>query len=713
MIGTAAAASLPALRQELRIEPGAPLVDGAPSWTLFDPVRHMFFQLGRLEFRILALWSRGDVRTMRAGLAEDGLDAENASDAIRHVVDFAVTHNLTLAPPGDAVAALEARRRAAAKDWWRFLLDHYLFIRMPLVRPTAFLRRTLPRVAPLWSRASLTLFACAALLGVMLAARRWDVFLGSFRDLMSAEGALAFGVALLLVKAVHELGHAYTATRYGVPVPSMGVSLLVMMPVLYTDTTGAWRLRARAPRIAIACAGVGAELMAAAVTTLLWNFLPDGPARTAAFVLATTSWATSLFINLNPFMRMDGYYVLSDLLGVPNLQARSFALARWRMRELLFALGEPLPEEMPRRLRRGLIAYAVCAWIYRLVLYVGIALLVYHFFFKALGLILFAAEMWVFIMKPIAAEAREWRSRMPAISRSPRARKLAWAAGGALLLAFLPLDQHVTAPAVLAPIGDAPVVAGDPARLDRIMVRDGEEVAQGQPLFELSAPELDRDIAVRRVAVARLQLQIARAGGDAEDLSNRAVLDRELIAERDALAGLLARKAAMLVRSPTAGRVADLDPQLTPGRWLNGAETLARVISPGRNDVQAYLDERDIWRVEPGAEARFVPDDAGRPSWRARLVERASSAAVSVDLLMLASVNGGPIAVDAAEAGRTLKPRSSLYRARLIAEQGSATGPATQPVSGEVVISARPESFAARVLTMLGAAFARERSLTQ
>ena len=90
-------------------------------------------------------------------------------------------------------------------------------------------------------------------------------------------------------------------------------------------------------------------------------------------------------INLNPFMRFDGYYVLSDLLDVPNLQPRAFALGRWRMRELLFDLGDAAPEAMPTRLRRGMVLYAWLTWAYRLVLFIGIALLVYHPVFQAAG----------------------------------------------------------------------------------------------------------------------------------------------------------------------------------------------------------------------------------------------------------------------------------------------------------------------------------------
>ena len=123
------------------------------------------------------------------------------------------------------------------------------------------------------------------------------------------------------------------------------------------------------------------ELAIAAFASLLWSFLPEGALRSAAFLLATTTWLLTLGVNLNPFMRFDGYFLLSDLLEVGNLQQRSFALARWWLREQLFGFAEQPPELLPRSLRRGLVIYAFCTWLYRFFLFLGIALLVYMLFF--------------------------------------------------------------------------------------------------------------------------------------------------------------------------------------------------------------------------------------------------------------------------------------------------------------------------------------------
>ena len=703
--------ALPPLRQELRIEPGAPLVSGAPSWILFDPVRHLFYQIGRLEMKILSLWGSHTLGKLKAALGDEGLDAAEAEAEIGRVLRFSFANNLTVRPEGDTSAAFASQRALARREWWKWLVDHYLFIRIPLVKPAAFLERTLHIVAPLWSRTVLTLFGALALLGLLLVSRQWDAYLASFLYFFNLDGLISYGIALGGVKVLHELGHAYTATRFGCRVPAMGVSFLVMMPVLYTDTTGAWRLTSRRQRLLIDMAGVSVEMMVAAIATLAWVFLPDGTLRSAAFILSSSSWVMSLGVNLNPFMRYDGYYVLSDWLGVPNLQSRAFALARWRLRELLFDLGEAPPEEMPRRLRRQLIVYAVVTWIYRLVLFLGIALLVYHMFFKLLGLILFGVEMVVFVMRPIFNEIQQWYARKDHILGSKRGRRLPWIALGAALLLILPLDRHVSAPAVLAPLGAKPVVAGDPARIEAILVRNGQRVAAGTPLIRLSAPELEKNIALSRINIARIRAQMDRAMSDTIDLSNRAVLERELMTESDGLAGFEARRANLILRASVAGEVTDIAPDMNAGRWLSGSEVIARVVTPGQFDVEAYASEDDIWRLEQGALARFVPDDPMQPSRRAKLIERATSAAADIATPILASTNGGAIAASKADNGK-LKPKAAIYRMRLMVERSNDAQGIIQTVPGKVVISASGTSVLSRMARWTMRLFQSESSLS-
>lgn len=704
--------ALPPLRQELRLEPGAPLPSGAPGFVLFDPLRHLFFEIGAIEQRIIAHWRCGEAEAVRDALIAEGESQRDAEDAIVAFHEFALSNSLTRDAPGNAVKTLADRHARAKRDWWRWLLDHYLFVRIPLARPTDFLRRTLPVARRIWSPAGIAALATMALIGLFLVTRQWDAFTASFAGLLNAQGLVAYGCALLFVKAFHELGHAYTATRFGCPVPTMGVSFLVMVPVFYTDTTAAWRLRTRRQRMTIDAAGLMAEFSIAAIALFLWSFLPDGPVRTGAFVLATTSLATSLLINASPFMRYDGYYILSDFLGVPNLASRAFALARWRLRELLFALGEPPPEMLGVRLRRTMLAYAVATIVYRAALYIGIALFVYHSVFKALGIILFAVEVFVFLVRPILSEAREWRARLPQIKASGRARATALIAGVALLCLFLPLDRSVTTPAILMPIVDKPLVTGEPARVDRILVANGDSVAAGQPLLILSSPDLDLGVLQSATRIAQLESQIARGVADREDLADTTVLQRDLLAERDRLAGFERRRFMLTVRAGVAGRVVDLQRDLKPGNWTDGRAALVRVVTPGRYSVRAYMPEDESWRVASGSMGTFTPSSGVAGSWAVRLDEIGASAIPTLDQPALASVNGGPIATQAAASKDALKPAGATVALNLVAERSQDDRAFVQPMTGAVTLPARGESIAARVTRSIMRVLVRESSLS-
>ncbi len=711
--------TLPRLRQELRIEPGAPLPNGAPGWTLFDPLRHQFFQIGPVEFQLLSGIASGSIDSAVTRLRAMGMSDDAIGEALSQTVDFAYRNLLTIdrIEPGDA---LFARHIAIhRKAWWKQLLDNYLFFRVPLVRPAAFLARTVGRVDWLYSRRALAFFILLTIINLYFVSREWDMFLATIQQFLGWNGIIAYGLALSAVKILHELGHAYTATRYGCRVPSMGVSFLVMFPVLYTDTTSVWKLTSRRRRLAVDCAGVGAELIVASICTSLWLLLPDGTLRSVAFVLATSSWLISLSINLNPFMRFDGYYVLSDLLNMPNLQARSFALAKWQWREWLFALGDPVPEDLPARLRRGMILYACATWLYRVMLFIGIALLVYHMFFKLLGIFLFAVEIGVFIIKPIWQEMQVWWMRRDDVGSSSgkrglRQRPWIWCLLGAIIIALLPLDRHVTGDAVMAPAMVAPLVSGSPAQIERIAVKNGDAVKAGTIIAELRRPDMAGSAAVQNARIAQLQAQLARMAGSDEDLANRSVLERELATAQAALSAVDQQRDRLILRAPANGIVVDLAPDMHAGRWVKSGDVVARIIDPSRRDVQAYVNQNDARRLAQGASARFIPDDAGAASSRARVSAVGTAAVRAIETPALTSQFGGPIAVEKSDAASVdqWRPRKPLYRVEMITPIQQKPGGMVQPVIGQAVIAAEPESIAGRWLRAVIVLLRQEASLT-
>jgi putative peptide zinc metalloprotease protein len=438
---------LPVLRRDIHIYSGPSTADGAPTWTLHDPTRNLFFRIGWTEFEILSRWHLENSDTVINTVNRE-TTLHISLKNVAALTEFLVLNNLTITTGEPGINFLEQQYAARNKKSAGLLLQKYLFLRFPLLRPDRLLAAALPWIQLIYTRTFVMIILAGLLTGLFLTMRQWDSFASTFSYLYSPAGMAWLIVALLLAKTAHELGHAFTAKRYGLRIPTMGIALLVFWPVLYTDTTEAWKLTERRQRLAISAAGISAEFIIAVLALLLWNIFPDGPARSAVFVIATTSWLITLFVNINPFVRFDGYYLLSDYLDIPNLQTRAFELARWKMLEWLFGLGDPRPGTVPVKLQRVVILYAWMTWVYRLMLFTGIGLLVYHLLFKLAGIVLLAAVVSWFIIRPVYHELRSWQAMRDRIHWNRHSVISLLLLLGGLLLLVLPWNTQISAPAV-------------------------------------------------------------------------------------------------------------------------------------------------------------------------------------------------------------------------------------------------------------------------
>lgn len=657
-------ARLPVLRRSLRLHPGPRSRDGSPSWTLEDPARGRFYRIGWPEAEMLSHWRKGSAEAVASAVSQSTTLAMQSQE-VEQFAQFLRAQQLVDVAGETAMDELRKRSEAGATGWAGWLMKNYLSIRIPLLRPDAFLTRTLPRVRQVFGQGFVIATLLAALLGLYLAARQWDSFTHTFLHFFSLEGALLAACTLSLSKVLHEFGHAYACKHFGCRVPTMGVAFLVLWPVLYTDASGAWRLTRRHQRLAIGAAGMGVELCLAAWATLAWSFLPDGPLRSAAFMLASTTWILTLAVNLNPLMRFDGYFLFADLLDVPNLQERAFALARWRLREALFGLGDPRPEYFEPWLHRVLLGYAFATWVYRFFLFMGIALLVYHFAFKLLGVLLFLVEIVHFILRPIWQELRHWHQRRKDYRMNRNTLMSAGLLAVGLTLAVLPWNSRIDAPALLRAERQAILVAPADAQLQAIEARPGEPVQAGQPLFRLSSPQLAHDLARLEQEIALLRQQGSLQVRASEGAARQAVAQDELriaLQRRQALHDQLAQ---LQVRAPFAGRLADLAEPLAAGEWLPAGEWLGTLVDERKLRVEAFVTEADRERLQAGAEAWFVPEDAGRARLRLRVDDISQTASRRLTSAPeLASVYQGAIAAKL-DQQQVPEPEQALYRVLL------------------------------------------------
>ena len=703
----AASAPLPPLREELALLPGPVLPDGQPSWTLHDPVRNLFFRIDWPTFEVLQRWGAGDAQALVQDIRARTTLQLDAQD-VQGVAQFLVGNQLTQPRAAGSARQFAERLAQIQGSPWKWLLHHYLFFRIPLVKPDAWLGRWKGWVGVFYAPAFFGVTLAALLFGLFQVMRQWDGFVAQLVDTFSLEGLASYAVALLCVKTLPELGPAFTAKRLGCRVPTMGVAFVVLWPMAYTDTNEAWRLTDPRHRLQVASAGIVTEMVIAAWATLAWGLLPDGPVRSAAFVLATTSWVATLAINASPFMRFDGYFILSDTLDQPNLHERSFALARWKLREWLFDLREDVPEMVPPRQQRWMIAFAWATWLYRLVLFIGIALLVYHLFFKVLGVFLFVVEIAWFIWRPVRMELKAWGERRQVIRQRGRTSLSLIAVLLLVALLFVPWPGRVTASGLLRPAESFAVYAPSGARLDALPHAEGARVAEGAVLASLHVPDLRTRREALTVRVEQLRRQASVSSFDDQLRPAMQVAEETLATARAELASVDTELRHFEPRAPYAGTLRDIDPDLQPGQWLPRNERIALLVRDGTPWlVETWLDEDDLARVREGDRAIFITDGVSGPTLTLTVQALDRDASRVLPRPELAAPAGGHVL--AREKNGQIVPERAVYRVTLRVNGEQAPEMlARHSWRGHITIHARAEAPGWRTLRQAGAVLVRE-----
>ena len=653
---------IPHLRQDLEILRGNSREDGSPAWLLYDAIRNKYFTLGITAFRLIKNWTGGvELKDFEKKINSEGI--ETNIDEIKSFVNFLQLNNLIVQPLGQGVNLLSQQKNSLKKHWLLNLIHSYLFFKIPLFKPDEFLNKFISKVKNLGSKNFRNLIYFFGFIGIFLVIQQYESFAKTFMYFFTFNGLLLYLVTLIFVKCLHELGHAFVAKHFGCRVSAIGIAFLVFFPFLYTDTTDAWRLRNHKERLLINFAGILTELHLALIATFAWAVLPDGGLKSVAFFIATTSWISSLVINVSPFRRFDGYYVFADWLKAENLQPRSFALARWQVRETLFGLNHSPPEELNPSRRWLFIIYAWSTWIYRFFLFIGIALLVYHFAFKVLGIILFVIEIYWFIMAPIVREMKQWLLLKKDIKFNIKTFRLLIFLITLSLLLFAPWKSSLKIPAVFISEQYSKIYAPYPAQIKNIMVKNDDEVKEGQSIIEFYSPKLEDQINSTRTKLELIKTKLNRLSDSAGNMDQYITLQQRLISVNSELSGLLKIQDKMILKSPIDGSIKDLD-NLSNGIWVNNRNELFGIVKYGTGQVKGFIKENQIDRFKLNNAAVFIPSDGTHE--KINLISKSLdySAVNALPYLSLSSTYNGPIAVrNDIESEYENRPETAYYSA--------------------------------------------------
>lgn len=296
-----------------------------PWYVLRDPASGRMHRFTPAAYLIISLMdgkrSVDEIWTQVA--AEMGQDAPTQDEAIHLLAQLHAADVLQTDVTPD-VAELYQRyakqRRATIK---KNVLNPFAF-RIPLWDPDRFLDRTYRYVAWVFGPVGMLLWLAAAVPALVLTGVHWEALTGNLSDrVLSGQNLLLLWLVFPVVKLLHELGHAYTVKSGGGEVHELGLMLLVLTPVPYVDASAATGFRSKWQRALVGAAGMQVELFLAAIAVFAWISTEPGLVRAIAFNVALIGGVSTVVFNGNPLLRFDSYYILSDLIEIPNLGQRA------------------------------------------------------------------------------------------------------------------------------------------------------------------------------------------------------------------------------------------------------------------------------------------------------------------------------------------------------------------------------------------------------
>jgi putative peptide zinc metalloprotease protein len=579
-----------------------------------------------------------------------GDDAPTQGETIHLISQLHVADVIRCDVTPDASEVFD-RFAAQHKSSRRSRFANPLYIRLPLFDPDAFLERWLPVVRPVFSGWGLAAWLAVVVWGVALAGTNWRALAAV--DLESVLDPLNLALLVVtypLVKAIHELGHAFATKAWGGEVHEVGIMFLVFAPVPYVDASAAWAFREKGRRMTVGAAGVMVELFLAAIALAVWLETEPGIVHGIAWNIMLIGGTSTLLFNGNPLLRFDGYYVLADAIEIPNLAGRAQKHLAYLFQHYVLGLPERRRIMTAPGEKAWFVCYGVGAFVYRIAITIGIAFFVATKFF-VVGVLL---AIWGLAMQTLVPAVRSLRRLM----RDPRVpRKLGRVTAGSavvvtaaiLLLFVVPMPVRTHAEGVVWPPEQSQVRAGGAGFVRRILARPGTHVERGEPLVEIDDPIQRKRI--RALAARERELRTRYQAARVEDLAQSDIVLEELETARAELAQERQRGQERTVRSPATGTFVLPVAQNLPGRYVERGEVLGYVADFAAPTVRALVSQADIGRVRTrtrGVEVRLA--ERVRDVIPAHLSRELPTATRQLPSMALGAAGGGRMAVDRRDA---------------------------------------------------------------
>lgn len=631
------------LREDLEVS--RHVFRGVPSYVIRDPMTFQSQRLGAAEYEVfVAIQAERSLGDAFADLIARG---RLSNEDEEHFYEFVVRlHRLGfLQLPISDEKLLYQRYQARQRGKRREKLMGFLFLRLPLWNPDAFLNRTIAVGRVLFHPLFFAGWVVLMLAAGFVAASRWQDLSQPLNGLLVTQNLPLLWTTLIVLKAFHEMGHAYACKHYGGHVPETGAYLILFTPCAYMDATAAWGFPKRRHRLFVSLGGMYIESLIAAVALFIWATTEPSLLNSLAYNVVFLAGVTTVLFNINPLMRYDGYYILSDWVEVPNLRQRAVQHVSAKFKRWFLAI-DAAGGEATGRLGWVLMAFGVGSTLYRFALLFALAAVLASKVL-VLGVVLGFAYLAMTLYSSLRRLATYlWHS---AETAPVRGRAVAMSVVllfiAPLIILGIPAPSRVQAAATLARERECVVRAAADGFVAEVNVEEGRIVDAGAAMIRLTSDSRIEEIA--RASVGLRAAEIRRDAFRSVDPSRAAQQDAEV----RRLQGTLTIRRSELVelehRAPIAGHITQCLRPTDAGRFVREGTPLATV-SDGPWQVRGLLTESEVVRAAAkiGDEASFRTANDPTRTLTGRILRIAPLGSRSVEFPELTQLGGGDVAVD-------------------------------------------------------------------
>lgn len=652
---------LPPLRPTLEIVDGGFDYWHDRVWILVDRISNRFFYLGRYEYEIISRWNISNIDELILTINKETiLNIERVN--LDHVLKFLLMNNLLIV--GKNISDKIKQSRNSPLNLMLKSAAKLFYFRVPLFNPDKFLEKTQKYIKPLFTSWFLYIIFFVFILDVYLVSSYWGSFAGSVPSLTNFTSVILILGTLIGTKILHEFGHAYSCKLAGVKVPEMGVTFIFFYPLFYTDVTNSIILNP-SKRLIISTAGIRFELYLAIIAGLFWFLITEpGVLKNMLFFVSAISWTVSIAFNMIPFVKFDGYYILSDYLKIRNLGVRANTILKYYSRNYLFGIDSIIPESYNKKKFRFFLIFNMMTGVYRVFVFSSILLFLYYI--QIVGIVLLMFGISLLLIVPFTRELYNiWQLRKK--MRTFKNIIITSLIFSAVTIAiFVPIRNNIYMPAVYFAKTQR-VYTPFESRIDDIKIKMNDKVTIGETLMVLSNPKLTRDKIINLLNLQTKEYYSSGALLSEETRKSIAAKKSEIDYQKTIQENLKLKSKQLELIAPFNGKITAIKNDIYNNTWLSSKAWLFDIVDFNTYYLQAFISARDLRELDLNERAKmiFIPNKKYLPVCRVRLksiaqepiskiprkptvtLELAESTVVSSNLLLFASKYGDQINLQA------------------------------------------------------------------